>query len=267
MWYETYGAEDGPLVLALHGFTGDHSIWEALAASPLGRAVHLVAPDLYGHGWSDAPDDLERFRLASMARELWALVDAVRPGAAPILLGYSMGGRLALDMAVASPHRPAGLILESASPGLQDEEARRARRADDAAWAELIRRDGVEAFVDRWEALPLFESQARLDAALQEQVRRDRLSQSVEGLARSLLGTGTGSQPSRWEALPTLSLPVLLVVGALDVRYRDIGEKMAALMPAARLAVLEDAGHAVHLEQPAAFLEVVGRFVEARSTL
>jgi 2-succinyl-6-hydroxy-2,4-cyclohexadiene-1-carboxylate synthase len=263
IWYETYGPAEGPLVVALHGFTGNHSTWEALAASPIGTRVHLLTPDLYGHGWSDAPDDLVRFRLAAMAADVWGLVDRVRAGARPVLLGYSMGGRLALEMAVQAPERARGLILESASPGLRDAGDRERRRADDAAWAALLRSEGVEAFVDRWERLPLFASQARLDATLREQVRRDRLSQTAEGLARSLLGSGTGSQPPRWEDLNRLALPVLLVVGALDERYRVIGEEMAGRLPDVLLAVVEDAGHSVHLEQPERFHGLVADFLAA----
>jgi 2-succinyl-6-hydroxy-2,4-cyclohexadiene-1-carboxylate synthase len=260
IWYETYGDPAGVPVLALHGFTGNHSTWEVLAASDLARRLYLVAPDLFGHGWSAVPEDLERYRLASMARDLWGLWDHLGLGSMA-LVGYSMGGRLAIDMAVAAPERVSRLVLESATAGLAEKEARDERQRQDQALADRIERDGVEAFVDYWEQLPLFQSQLRLDADVREQVRRDRCSQSPRGLAQSLRGSGTGAQPSRWHALPGLSMPALIVVGEEDEKYRHLGAELVKSLPVARLATVAGAGHTVHLEQPEAFLALLEAFL------
>jgi 2-succinyl-6-hydroxy-2,4-cyclohexadiene-1-carboxylate synthase len=266
MWYETYGDPHLRPVLALHGFTGNHSAWEALAVSPLGRAIYLVAPDLYGHGWSSTPEDVGRLRLSRMAADLWALWDALEVGD-PVVLGYSMGGRLAIDLALHTPARVPALILESASPGIQDPAEREARRRADEALADRIEQQGVEAFVEYWEHLPLFQSQRRLNPALLEQVHRDRLANTAHGLAQSLRGSGTGAQPSRWEALAELTMPTLLVTGAEDEKYRAIHQQMARLLPAAQTVVLDGAGHTPHLEQPDAFVETLGAFLRANGLI
>jgi 2-succinyl-6-hydroxy-2,4-cyclohexadiene-1-carboxylate synthase len=264
MWYETYGDPTALPVYAIHGFTGNHAAWEALAASKVGGGCYVVAPDVYGHGWSSTPEDLARYRLPALARDLWALWDHLGAGR-PVLLGYSMGGRIALEMAVSHPGRVRGLILESASPGIEDDAERTARAEADLALARRIESEGIEAFVDYWEDLPLFQSQHRLDPARREQVRRDRLSQSAHGLAQSLRGTGTGFQESRWGALPSLNVPTLLIVGTLDKKYCAMGQRMAARLPRAALVEIADAGHTPHLEQPDTFIAVVDRFLKELS--
>jgi 2-succinyl-6-hydroxy-2,4-cyclohexadiene-1-carboxylate synthase len=181
------------------------------------------------------------------------------------VLGYSLGGRVALHYAVAAPERVAALILIGASPGIPDEAERRARREADEALARDIERDGVAAFVDRWERLPLFASQATLPAEVRASLRAQRLRNSPTGLANSLRGMGAGSQPSLWDRLPGLHVPTLLIAGELDAKYCDLARKMAAAMPAARLALIPRAGHAAHLEQPAALATAVHDFFSVAS--
>jgi 2-succinyl-6-hydroxy-2,4-cyclohexadiene-1-carboxylate synthase len=181
------------------------------------------------------------------------------------LLGYSLGGRLALQFAVAAPDRLRRLVLESASPGLEGAAERRRRQADDAALADRIERDGLEAFVEFWERLPLFASQASLPDEARRRQRALRLQQRTNGLANSLRGMGTGAQPPLWSRLGTLPTPSLLVVGALDQKFLALGQQMAARLPDARLAVVPAAGHAVHLEQPAIFASLVAEFLEVET--
>src|SRR5262249_26256974 len=127
--------------------------------------------------------------------------------------------------------------------------------------AAFIERAGVPAFVDRWEALPLWASQARLPAAVRAAQRAQRLQNRAPGLANSLRGLGTGAQAPLHERLAELPMPVLLIAGALDAKFRALASEMAAALPAAHLALVPDAGHAVHLEQPAVFDRLVAEFL------
>ncbi|MBX6341499.1 MAG: 2-succinyl-6-hydroxy-2,4-cyclohexadiene-1-carboxylate synthase, partial [Thermomicrobiaceae bacterium] len=220
-----------------------------------------VAVDLLGHGASDAPRDPARYRMERCVADLLALLDALDlPRAA--VLGYSMGGRVALHLALAAPERVGALVLESASPGIPDAAERAARRVSDAALADLIEREGIAAFVDHWERLPLWASQASLPREVRARLRAQRLAHRPDGLAGSLRGLGAGEMAPVHDRLGALGMPALLVAGALDEKYRALAEWMAIAMPRARVAVVPGAGHAVHLERPEAFLRAVGAFLE-----
>lgn len=164
-------------------------------------------------------------------------------------VGYSMGGRLCLALALDRPDLVDGLVLVSASPGIADDQERAARRAADERLAADVERDGVEAFLERWLAQPLFASLPRELARIDERLRGN----SVERITHQLRALGQGAQPSLWHRLGELRMPVLLVSGAYDRKYREIASAMAtAIGPNARTAVVDGAGHAVPLEQPAA---------------
>lgn len=177
------------------------------------------------------------------------------------LLGYSMGGRVALATAVAHPERIASLILESASPGLAGADERQARIASDNALAELAEREGTETFIARWERMPLFASQERLPEQIRRRLHEQRLANNPKGLANSLRGLGTGVQPSLWDRLEELRMPCLVMAGGLDAKFVAIAERMANAVAGARPAVVAGAGHTVHLEQPAAFERLVTEFL------
>lgn len=247
-------------LLMLHGFTGTGGTWAA-AAPALADDHALLLPDLLGHGATAAPPQPNRYSMSAAAGDLRAMLDALRLPRVH-LLGYSMGGRLALYFATQQPQRVATLTLVSASPGLEDAAQRAERRAHDEALADRIERDGVTAFVTDWEALPLWDTQARtMDADARAALRAERLSQRPQGLANSLRGMGTGVQPSLWQDLPALALPTLLLVGEHDARFRAINERMHAALPDSRLHVLPGVGHALHLEAPDAFAQVVRDFL------
>ncbi len=252
------GGAGRPLLL-LHGFTGSAAVWPALAAR---FAPHrcTVAVDLIGHGQSDTPADAERYRMEQCVADLLALLDTLEIAQTDVL-GYSMGGRVALQMAATAPARVSTLILESSSPGLADPAERQARIAADEALADSIERDGLAAFVDRWEQLPLFASQAALPADIRARQHTQRLQNNPQGLANSLRGMGTGRQSSLWDRLPQLRMPALLIVGALDQKYCAIAEQMAQALPNVRTVVVPNAGHAVHLEQPERFAMIVMEFL------
>lgn len=250
----------GAPLLLLHGFTGSSAEWAELipALVPL-RTV--IAVDLIGHGRSPAPADLARYRMARCVADLLALLDALGHARVEVL-GYSMGGRVALQLAVAAPARVRGLILESASPGIADAAERAARATADEALAARIEQEGLAWFVDHWASIPLFTSQAALPAEARAALRARRLRATATGYANSLRGMGAGRQTSLWPALPHLALPTLIISGEHDAKYVAIGARMAAAMPAARHVVVPGAGHTVHLEQPRAFRELVVRYLK-----
>lgn len=249
----------GPPLLLLHGFTGSGGLWEP-QATMLSARFHVIAPDLLGHGDSDAPADPARYAVPRAIAELAALLDALGVERTA-LLGYSLGGRLALAFACEQPHRVASLILEGASPGLADAGERAARRAADEQLAQRLERDGLAAFIDAWMAQPLFATQAALPAAVRAAARGARRRNDPVGLAACLRGLGTGGQPSYWDRLEALPMPTLLLAGEHDAKFRAIATAMAERIPDASLRVVADAGHTTHLENPAAFQQLVRAFL------
>jgi 2-succinyl-6-hydroxy-2,4-cyclohexadiene-1-carboxylate synthase len=246
----------GEPLLLLHGFSGAASTWDAIAVDLAGD-FQLVAIDLLGHGGSDAPPDKPSYRMDAVAADIISLLGQLSL-APPNLLGYSMGGRLALFLALRYPTLIRSLILESASPGVSDPQARAQRRQHDNVLAEKIEARGIAWFVDYWEKLPLWASQS--DERIRQQ-RSQRLANNPLGLANSLRAMGTGAQPNLWGALPRLELPSCLIVGERDAKFRRINQAMRAALPNARLSVIPAAGHNTHLENPAAFCRVLRSFI------
>jgi 2-succinyl-6-hydroxy-2,4-cyclohexadiene-1-carboxylate synthase len=225
-------------IVLLHGFTQTGRSWGPTIAA-LGERYRALAPDIRGHGSASGARPVD---LASVQADVLAL--------APerfTLAGYSMGGRIALSLALASPDQVSRLVLVGASPGLADAEERRARRAADEALADRIEGDGIEAFASHWSSLPLFADQPPAVAAA---ANAERLSQSPEGLAAALRGLGTGAMEPLWHRLPQLAIPVALIVGERDAKFRAIAQRMAAELPDAQVHVVPHVGHAVQLEAP-----------------
>ena len=202
--------------------------------------------DIRGHG------------AASMRRPvtLQAVIGDVAKLAPPRfdLCGYSMGGRLALHVALALGPRVARLVLIGASPGLDNPQERARRRGADEQLAVSIERSTIEQFVRGWERNPLL---AGLPPPVAAAVRADRLRNTPDGLACALRGLGTGGLPSLWDRLGELAVPVTLVVGERDHKFREIAGRMAERIPETRVEVVPGAGHAVHLEAPEALAAIV----------
>ena len=249
----------GPAVVMLHGFTGDASTWDPFRAS-ITAAHTMIAVDLPGHGKSSAPPRPERYALSRFADDLAAAFDELEVDRAT-LLGYSMGARAAMKFALAHGDLVSALILESASPGISDESMRAERRTADSGLAELMEREGMDAFVDHWESLSLWDSQRTLPAKTRAALRSQRLSGDPFGLANSLRGAGAGVDEPILGRLGELSAPALLIAGELDAKYVQNAATLAAALPDAKLVVVPGAGHAVHLEKPAEFEREVLAFL------
>lgn len=251
--------EVAPLTLVcLHGFTGSSSTWRNLAnALP---NVRIVAIDLIGHAKTAVPELVSRFSMPDQLKDLEEIFTQLKL-AKFTLLGYSMGGRIALAYAILYPNRVEKLILESASPGLHTSKERKERCQRDDALAAKIITNGVSSFVDAWENIPLFETQKKLPEAVRKAIRTERLAQCEMGLAGSLRGIGTGVQPSNWSYLAQIEIPVLLITGSVDEKFCKIATDMKALLQNAKHVTVNDTGHAIHVENPAKFATIVEEFL------
>ncbi|MBI2765769.1 MAG: 2-succinyl-6-hydroxy-2,4-cyclohexadiene-1-carboxylate synthase [Chloroflexi bacterium] len=254
------GGSGAPVVM-LHGFTGSARSWGEFGRLVAERHT-VVAVDIAGHGASDAPAELEHYRMEQAAEDIVTAV-AQLGFARAVWVGYSMGGRTALQIAARSPEAVTKLVLIGGSAGLDCVEDRLARRAADDALAARIERDGVPAFVDYWESIPLFATQRALAPEVRAAIRGGRLANSARGLANSLRGMGTGAQEPLQRRLGSLTMPALVLAGELDSKFVAIGRELAAAIPNARFMAIRGAGHAAHLEQPAACAEAVLTFTAA----
>jgi 2-succinyl-6-hydroxy-2,4-cyclohexadiene-1-carboxylate synthase len=292
--------EQLPLVLLLHGFSGTHQTWDWLRRRLAGR-YSLLVPDLPGHGLSagasssssiattslsassdrtkisysiettaDAIADL--IRMTTTGRRGGGMMMRRRRGRKQqqrrvALVGYSLGGRVALDLATRYPELLSCLVLESASPGIEGDAERRERTTRDDALADEIEEKGIQWFVDYWQEMPLFATQKALPRSVLRAVRRDRLSNTPQGLAMSLRTMGAGRMVPLWDKLGDITLPVLIVVGTRDSKYVQLAEEMQRKMGrTSRLVKVEGAGHCVHLERPAEFADALEAFLTMTMT-
>lgn len=253
----------GQPLLLLHGFTGRGTAWGSHATA-LARAFRVITVDLPGHGrtaWADPG----RLTVERTADDLAAILQ--RAGAVPAaVLGYSLGARIALRLAIAHPLVVGRLVLESPSAGLPTAAERAARRRADEALAARIERDGIAAFVEEWERQPVFASHAGLPPARAARLRAMRLSNDPRGLAASLRGAGQGAMEPLFDRLGTIEAPTLVITGTLDERGSSRAVEVARRIPGARVEILDLAGHTPHEEQSGAFRHLVLDFLkEARA--
>jgi 2-succinyl-6-hydroxy-2,4-cyclohexadiene-1-carboxylate synthase len=235
-------------VVLLHGFAGTGRAWDPVAQRLDRERYTALAPDLRGHG--DARDA----RPVSFA----ACVDDVL-GAAParfVLCGYSMGGRIALHVALAAPDRVERLVLVATTAGIDDEAARAARRDDDERLAAFADGASIEQFADRWAAQPIFARTPRDAARIW---REDLVRNDPRALAAVLRAIGTGAMDPLWGRLGELAMPATVLVGERDAKFVALGERLAAALPAGELVVVAGAGHGLPREAPEAVSAAIAR--------
>ena len=255
-------------LLLLHGFSGRGVSWLEVIRHlhrifPRPERLEIEAPDLPGHGEppqgelaADLPADFDATIDQIAARHL------PESGTADThLVGYSLGGRLALGLAIRHARRLASLTLIGARPGL-DESAREARAQKDSQLADELRRD-LESFVGRWQQQSIFESQKWLGEDVLERQRQIRLSHDRRGLAWALETLSPGRMPDWRPLLGTLDLPVNLVVGELDKAYVRLANEIAPVFQQAKLHLVPGAGHNVPMEKPAAVAELLAGLAQA----
>lgn len=247
------------LLVMLHGFISDASTFDA-HIKPLNQAASILTVELPGHG-QDKSNDQATWDFDFITRQLDEVLTQYR-NYDITLNGYSMGGRVALYYALHGQMDLSGLILESASPGLQDEVAVTERKQVDEARARVLEIAGIEVFVNDWEKLPLFMSQAEMmTQAQRNQIRNMRLAQQPKRLAKALRDYGTGNMPNLWPSLKTLQVPVCLIVGARDQKFYELAYKMADEIPNCEVHVVNEAGHTVHVEDMEQFDIIVLGFL------
>ncbi|QDP40938.1 2-succinyl-6-hydroxy-2,4-cyclohexadiene-1-carboxylate synthase [Radiobacillus deserti] len=251
-WVEDTG--EGIPILALHGFTGSHRTWDFLKKRNRYRVISL---DLPGHGKTDVKRTLSMDMVCEELHYLLAVLNL----SSVYVIGYSMGGRIALSFANYYPDQVRALVLESSSPGIKEKEDRYFRIEKDEQLAQMLEHHGIESFVDFWESIPLFETQQHLPISIQQRIREERLQHTALGLAASLRGIGTGSQPSWWDSLSTLSIPVQLIVGDRDTKFVQIANAMKEKLLSCACIVVRNVGHAVHVEDPEFFDTIVHDFL------
>lgn len=257
--YHVESCGDGFPLLLLHGFTGDYSTWSSFCGD-WGKHSKLIMPDILGHGKTDSPHDTKRYSIELLAKDLNSLLHVM--GISQVdLLGYSMGGRLALTFAILYPEKVRRLILESSSPGLPTKEEQDFRCMKDNELAEFILEKGVLSFVEYWENIPLFSTMKRQPDQVKEMIRKQRLSNNPRGLAGSLKGMGTGVQPSWWKNLQSIEHQVLLVTGDLDTKFCFIAEKMMGMLKKGTWMTISNSGHANHVEEREKFATIVSDFL------
>ena len=246
-------------LLLLHGFTGSPASWDPVVAQ-LGADTEVLAPPLLGHD-PGTVDELLQSTPESFEEEAFAAFVELtaRFGNAPVhLAGYSLGARVALMMMATAPQRFISATLIGVNPGSAEEAERAERRAADRRWIDLLEL-GIEPFVDAWEKLPLWASQARLPAQVRSLQRNARLRHDPRGLALSLRVTGLGEMPNLRPRLPGIDVPVTLMAGGEDPKFRALAEESAALLPRSRVVVVPDAGHNLLLERPEAVAHELNR--------
>src|SRR5215210_296769 len=259
--YEVSGDRRSPTVLFLHGFMGSSADWRGVM-SVIGVQAFCIAVDLPGHGSSvGLPPDT--YTLEGSTRAVISALDGLEV-TRPVVAGYSMGGRLALYLALRYPGRCAGLFLESASPGLETEEERASRSAADEKKAKRLESGDFDGFLRNWYRQPLFAPLARNEGLLRSTIEERRRNDPVE-LARSLQGMGTGRQPPLWGELEHLAVPALAVVGGLDEKYATISSRMATISPRIEPVVIPGVGHNVRAEAPAEYAALLRRFLDRLS--
>jgi 2-succinyl-6-hydroxy-2,4-cyclohexadiene-1-carboxylate synthase len=232
----------GPPLVLVHGFTQTGRCWGA-EADALAEDHEVVLVDAPGHGQSAEI-------MAGLRTGGRLIADQ---GGVATYLGYSMGARFCLHVALTNPELVRGLVLLGGTAGIEDPVEREQRRQQDLATADRLARDGLERFLDDWLAQPLFAG-----IPPERAFRAERLESTVEGLRSSLEQAGTGAQDPSWHKLHRLDMPVLVLAGADDAKFAALAERMAREIGGnATLALVDGAGHAAHLEQPDRFLAIV----------
>ena len=238
----------------LHGFTQTATSWtrplDALRA--FFPAATFSTPGMPGHGGGgNLPIDLD------------AGVRAIAEHEPPaIWIGYSMGGRYLLHLATTRPSAIQAMVLVSTTAGIDDERERAARRTSDDELASTIERDGVDAFLERWLALPMFEQLPN-----DEPERQARRSNTVEGLAASLRIAGTGAQRPLWKELSACRIPTLIITGSNDTKFCELGDRLADTLTLSTRVTIDHAGHAAHLEQPSTFAHAVAEWLTTQDLM
>ncbi|MBW1740869.1 MAG: 2-succinyl-6-hydroxy-2,4-cyclohexadiene-1-carboxylate synthase [Deltaproteobacteria bacterium] len=257
--YTQHGDKEKTALVFLHGFMGRAADWADIVTS-FSDEYLCIAVDLPGHGKTVVNGGTENYKMENCAARLIRFMDELKLSKCD-LVGYSMGGRLALYLAVHFPERLGKVVIESASPGLKTEQERQVRIAHDEKLAHSLDANPLEQFLTQWYDQPLFAS-LKKDRERFRKLYESRLDNDKVGLSLSLRMMGSGAQPSLWGELYKVKVPVLLIVGEKDDKFQKIGWEMAAKCKMASLCVISDAGHNVHFDNSEEYIRQVRLFLK-----
>jgi 2-succinyl-6-hydroxy-2,4-cyclohexadiene-1-carboxylate synthase len=244
----------------LHGFTGSSSDWLNVCFQ-FDTGFNVYAIDLIGHGKSDSPNDVSYYSSGSQANQIKCVIEKFK-GEKNVLLGYSMGGRLALTNAISYPDLIDGLILESSTAGIDDENEQKKRTERDTKLAEMIMTKPIEEFISSWMDQELFGTLKRFSNSKLDEMKKEKSKSSRTGLANSLRGFSTGLMKFSKDDLKCLKFPVLLLSGQLDSKFTKINSNLQKQFANAKHSVVKTSGHNTHLEEPKHFIQIVNKFLQ-----
>ena len=247
-------------VVFLHGFTGSSFDWEFFF-DKFSDEFEAITIDLLGHGKTSSPKILNNYSVQSQIKFLNKILTKLNIEK-PIIVGYSMGGRLALSYLLSFPNNVNSIVLESTSFGLKTKAEREERINSDKILANKIKNSSIEEFIESWMSIPLFSSQNKLPLLIRkEQIENKIRTNNVIGLTNSLLGFGTGNMNNYFNELKKVKIEVLLITGSLDSKFTEIAIDANNLFPNSDHSIVGDAGHNVHLEKPEEFLKLLSSFL------
>jgi len=258
IYYQTAGSPTSPPLIFLHGFMGSGQDWEEIIPA-FESQFYCITIDLPGHGKSLSPDSEEAYSFPGLSGLLVTLFDALMLN--PVnLVGYSLGGRVALHLAVNNPERIGRVFLESASPGISHPTERKERLNRDIALADKLQTENFSQFLTEWYDQPLFRSlkeNRRFPQLLQRRMRN-----SPEALGRVLVNLSPGVMPSLWEKLKKIPFPLRMIVGERDEKYVAIAKRMVRENPQIQIRVVPECGHNIHFENPEMFEKLLKAFLK-----
>jgi 2-succinyl-6-hydroxy-2,4-cyclohexadiene-1-carboxylate synthase len=259
--YGSIGDSNNFPILFMHGFMGDcHEFEESMLL--LCDRFYCLAIDLPGHGKTQVFGAEKNYQIEYVSQALISFLERLNIQKC-ILIGYSMGGRLALYLSLHFPQYFSHIILESASPGLKTAEERYKRHQADLKLAEELEKQGLDSFLTEWYNQPLFasiEQHTDFDKILER-----RRQNNPKELAKALRYLSTGLQPSLWDKLSSNSLPLLLLVGELDAKFMSINLKIVSLCKISDLEIVSNCGHNIHLENVHFFVEKIEIFLDLKT--
>jgi len=247
-------------VLMLHGFTGSLDDWQEIHPS-LDDRFNYIGIDIVGHGNSDSPKEISHYTTHSLVGYLDTILNHLAISQT-ILLGYSMGGRIALNFVVSRTQKIRGLILESTSAGIKNEKERTKRITSDEELASYIENEGMEKFAVRWMDQDIFNTQRRFSDERLKKIRNKIAQNSSTGLVNTLREFSTGKMPYLTKNLSTIQSKVLLISGKLDSKFYKLNSELVTQFPNAKHATIKNAGHNTHLEEPQQFIQAVNKFLK-----